>query len=136
MSVIFSRKMAGVATRLFDKYGSTVTLVRAGSKVWNSSLGEGAAASDSQSRSMSAPVPVNTSSVDGTTIQAGDMIVKADYSVVPSMEDKVQFGGEQGLWLALRRRWLMTISWLTSFRYGNEFRFGRQSLCDKGEEES
>ncbi|EMZ3894713.1 hypothetical protein ABDJ00_004874, partial [Salmonella enterica] len=26
---------------------------------------------------------------------AGDMVVKADYSVLPNMEDKVEFAGEQ-----------------------------------------
>lgn len=95
MSSAFSRKMRGVATRLLDKYGSTVTLVRAGSKVWNGALGEWVQQPSTSVALTSIPVPVSASLVDGTTIQAGDMIVKADYSVVPSMEDKVQFGGEQ-----------------------------------------
>ncbi|MBU4717089.1 hypothetical protein IF170_24085, partial [Salmonella enterica subsp. enterica serovar Typhimurium] len=40
MSTAFSKKMQGVATRLLGKYGSTVTLVRAGAKVWDEDLGE------------------------------------------------------------------------------------------------
>lgn len=40
MSTAFSKKMRGVATRLLGKYGSTVTLVRAGTKVWDADLGE------------------------------------------------------------------------------------------------
>ncbi|KAF2282287.1 hypothetical protein GH714_044131 [Hevea brasiliensis] len=60
MSTAFSRKMQGVATRLLGKYGSTVTLVRAGGKVWD---------------------------------EAGDMVVKVDHSVLPKMEDKVDFNG-------------------------------------------
>lgn len=95
MSSAFSRKMQGVATRLLDKYGSTVTLVRAGSKVWNSSLGEWVQQPSTSIALTSVPAPVNANLVDGTTIQAGDMIVKADCSVIPSMDDKVEFGGAQ-----------------------------------------
>ena len=95
MSSAFSRKMQGVATRLLDKYCSTVTLVRAGSKVWNGTLGEWVQKPSTSIALTSVPVPVNANLVDGTTIQAGDMIVKADYSVVPSMDDKVEFGGAQ-----------------------------------------
>lgn len=36
---------------------------------------------------------MNVGLVNGTTIQAGDMVVKADFSVLPKMEDKVDFGG-------------------------------------------
>lgn len=95
MSSAFSRKMQGVAMRLLDKYGSTVTLVRAGGKVWNSSLGEWVQQPSTSISLTSVPVPVNANLVDGTTIQAGDMIVKADCSVIPSMDDKVEFGGAQ-----------------------------------------
>ena len=95
MSSAFSRKMQGVATRLLDNYGSTVTLVHSGGKVWDGTLGELVQQPSASIALTSVPVPVNASLVDGTTIQAGDRIVKADYSVVPSMEDKVKFGGEQ-----------------------------------------
>lgn len=95
MSTAFSKKMQGVATRLLGKYGSTVTLVRAGSKVWDADLGEYIPAADTLIPLTSVPVPVNVGLVNGTTIQAGDMVVKADYSVLPKMEDKVQFSGEQ-----------------------------------------
>lgn len=95
MSTAFSKKMQGVATRLLGKYGSTVTLVRAGSKVWNPVTGEYEWQSDTQIPLTSVPVPINIALVNGTTIQAGDMIVKADYSVLPKMEDKVEFDGEQ-----------------------------------------
>lgn len=95
MSTAFSKKMQGVATRLLDKYGSTVTLVRAGSKVWNQNTGEYEWQPDTQIPLTGVPVPVNASLVNGTTIQAGDMMVKADGSAVPAMEDKVEFGGER-----------------------------------------
>lgn len=95
MSTAFSKKMQGVATRLLDKYGSTVTLVRAGSKVWNPVAGEYEWQPDTQIPLTAVPVPVNAALVNGTTIQSGDMIVKADYSVMPKMEDKVDFGGAQ-----------------------------------------
>lgn len=95
MSTAFSKKMQGVATRLLGKYGSTVTLVRAGSKVWDEDLGEYVQQPDTQIPLTAAPVPVNAGLVNGTTIQAGDMVVKADYSVLPKMEDKVAFAGEQ-----------------------------------------
>ena len=95
MSTAFSKKMQGVATRLLDKYGSTVTLVRAGSKVWNPVAGEYEWQPDTQIPLTAVPVPINATLVNGTTIQAGDMIVKADYSVLPKMEDKVDFAGER-----------------------------------------
>lgn len=93
MSTAFSRKMQGVATRLLDKYGSTVTLVRAGSKVWDTNLGEYVQQPDTQIPLTAVPVPINIALVNGTTIQAGDMMVKADYSVLPTQEDKVDFNG-------------------------------------------
>lgn len=93
MSTAFSKKMQGVATRLLGKYGSTVTLVRAGGKVWDADLGEYVQQPDTLIPLTSVPVPVNVSLVNGTTIQAGDMVVKADFSVLPKMEDKVDFAG-------------------------------------------
>lgn len=95
MSTAFSKKMQAVATRLLDKYGSTVTLVRAGSKVWDEDLGEYVQQPETRLSLTSVPVPVNAGLVNDTTIQAGDMVVKADYSVLPKMEDKVEFAGEQ-----------------------------------------
>lgn len=93
MSTAFSKKMQSVATRLLDKYGSTVSLVRAGAKVWDAVLGEYVQQPDTTHPLTSVPVPVNAGLVNGTTIQAGDMVVKADYSVLPKMEDKIDFGG-------------------------------------------
>lgn len=104
MSTTFSKKMQGVATRLLDKYGSTVTLVRAGSKVWNPVTGEYERQPDTEIPLIAVPVPVNAALVDGTTIQAGDMIVKADYSVLPKMEDKIDFGGACWSVVAIERK--------------------------------
>lgn len=94
MSTAFSKKMQGVATRLLGKYGSTVTLERAGGKVWNPTTGEYDILPPQSIPLISVPVPVNVGLINGTTIQAGDMVVKADYSVLPKMEDKVIFGGD------------------------------------------
>lgn len=104
MSTAFSKKMQGVATRLLGKYGSTVTLVRAGGKVWDPVEGEYAQAPDTTLSLTAVPVPVNIALVNGTTIQAGDMVVKADYSVLPKMEDKVDFNGERWSVVALERK--------------------------------
>ena len=104
MSTAFSKKMQGVATRLLDKYGSTVTLVRAGSKVWNPVTGEYEWQPDTQIPLTAVPVPINAALVNGTTIQAGDMIVKADFSVPPKMEDKVEFAGERWSVVAIERK--------------------------------
>lgn len=104
MSTAFSKKMQGVATRLLDKYGSTVTLVRAGSKVWNPVTGEYEWQPDTQIPLTAVPVPINAALVNGTTIQAGDMIVKADHSVLPKMEDKVDFGGARWSVVAIERK--------------------------------
>jgi hypothetical protein len=95
MSTPFSRKMQGVATRLLSKYGSTVTLVRAGVKTWDELTGEYIFSESSELPLRSVPVPVNASLVDGATIHAGDMIVRADYSVQPTLEDKILFNGAQ-----------------------------------------
>lgn len=104
MSTAFSKKMQGVATRLLDKYGSTVTLVRAGSKVWNPVTGEYEWQPDTQIPLTAVPVPINAALVNGTTIQAGDMIVKADYSVLPKMEDKVDFADARWSVIAIERK--------------------------------
>lgn len=104
MGTAFSKKMQGVATRLLDKYGSTVTLVRAGTKVWDDSLGEYVQQPDTQIPLTAVPVPINIALVNGTTIQAGDMMVKADYSVLPKMEDKVEFGDEQWSVVGIERK--------------------------------
>lgn len=104
MSTAFSRRMQGVATKLLSKYGSTVTLVRAGSKVWDEILGEYVQQPDTSSPLTAVPVPINAALVNGTTIQAGDMVVKADYSVLPKMEDKVDFNGERWSVVGIERK--------------------------------
>lgn len=104
MSTAFSKKMQGVATRLLGKYGSTVTLVRAGEKVWDDIEGEYIQQPSVNIPLTSVPVPVNANLVDGTTIQAGDMIVKADYSVLPKMEDAVDFGGDRWSVVAIEKK--------------------------------
>ncbi|MGL5904191.1 MAG: hypothetical protein ACRCZO_16030 [Cetobacterium sp.] len=104
MSTAFSKKIQGVATRLLGKYGSTVTLVRAGAKVWDDIAGEYAQEPDTQIPLTAVPVPINIALVNGTTIQAGDMMVKADYSVLPKMEDKVDFGGERWSVVGIERK--------------------------------
>lgn len=104
MGTAFSKRMQGVGTRLLTKFGSTVPLARAGSKVWDEVLGEYVWSDDEVLPLKAVPVPVNAALVNGTTIQAGDMIVKADCSVVPKMEDKVQFGGEQWAVVAIEKK--------------------------------
>lgn len=95
MSSAFSRKMAGVATRLLTKYGSTVSLIRAGSKVWDPNLGEYVFGPGTILPLNCVPVPVATGLINGVTIQAGDMVVKADWTFTPTMSDKIEFGGAQ-----------------------------------------
>lgn len=95
MSSAFSKRMQKTATRLLSKYGSSVNLIRAGSKVWDPDEGEYITSAPTTIPLISVPVPINIALVNGTTIQAGDMMVKADYSVLPTMEDKVSFDGEQ-----------------------------------------
>ncbi|EFO8707787.1 hypothetical protein HPM00_004157 [Salmonella enterica] len=104
MSTAFSKRMQGVTTRLLGKYGSTVTLVRAGSKVWDEGLGEYVQQPDTQIPLTAVPVPINAGLVNGATIQAGDMVVKADFSVLPNMEDKVAFAGEQWSVVGIERK--------------------------------
>lgn len=104
MSTAFSKKMQGVATKLLGKYGSTVTLVRAGAKVWDEVLGEWVLGAETRLALTAVPVPVKANLVNDTTIQAGDMVVKADYSVLPKMEDKVEFSGEQWSVVAIEKK--------------------------------
>lgn len=91
MSTPFSRRMQGVATRLLTRYGSTVKLVRTGARVWDAPSGEYITAPDTVIDLKSVPVPVKESLINGTTIRAGDMIVKADFSVQPTQADKIVF---------------------------------------------
>lgn len=95
MSTAFSQRMLRTATRLLNKYGSTVTLIRAGGKVWNETTGEYEWAVGQEIPLTAVPVPINVALVNGTSIQDGDMIVKADAGVEPKMEDKVRFNGEE-----------------------------------------
>lgn len=94
MSTAFSQRMQKTATRLLNTYGSRVMLIRAGGKVWNETTGEYEWSEDQEIPLTAVPVPINIALVNNTTIQAGDMMVKADYSALPKMEDKVEFAGE------------------------------------------
>ena len=118
MSPTFSRKMAGVSTRLLTKYGSTVSLVRAGSKVWDENLGEYVFGPDTELPLAGVPVPVAVGLINGTTIQAGDMVVKADGAVEPKMEDKVSFAGAQWSIVNIERKMVNddTIAWFIQVR--------------------
>ncbi|EPI9101756.1 hypothetical protein ACTBWA_004367 [Salmonella enterica subsp. enterica serovar Newport] len=104
MSTAFSKRMQGVGTRLLSKYGSSVNLVRKGQKTWGPVLGEYVWGPDVVLPLKAVPVPVNSGLVNGTTIQAGDMVVKADFSVIPKMDDKVQFNGEQWSVVAIEKK--------------------------------
>ena len=104
MSTAFSRRMQGVGTRLLTKFGSTVSLIRTGSKVWDEVLGECVWSADEVLPLKAVPVPVNAGLVNGTTIQAGDMIVNADCSVVRMMVYMVLFGGEQWSVVAIEKK--------------------------------
>jgi hypothetical protein len=65
MSTAFSKRMQGVGTRLLTKFGSTVSLVRAGSKVWDEVLGEYVWSADEVLPLRAVPVPVNAGLVNG-----------------------------------------------------------------------
>lgn len=95
MSTPFSRKMQGVSARLLGKFGSSVSLIRVGAKTFNPVTGEYEWGAEQSIPLTAAPVPINAALIDGTAIQAGDMMVKADGAVVPAMEDKVEFGGDR-----------------------------------------
>lgn len=89
----FAGHMQNVATTLLTKYGSTVSLIRAGASVWNASLGEYVTSAAQSIPLTAVPVPVAVGLVNGATIQAGDMMLKADGVVEPKMQDKVEFQG-------------------------------------------
>lgn len=118
MSSAFSRRMAGVSARLITKYGSSVSLVRAGAKVWDSSLGEYVFGPNTTLPLAGVPVPVAVGLINGTTIQAGDMVVKADGVVEPKMEDKVSFAGSQWSIVNIERKMVndQTIAWFIQVR--------------------
>ena len=118
MSSAFSRKMAGAATRLLTKYGSTVSLIRAGSKVWDANLGEYVFGSDTELPLVGVPVPVAVGLINGTTIQAGDMVVKADGAVEPKLADKIEFAGAQWSIVNIERKMVndQTIAWFIQVR--------------------
>lgn len=102
MSTSFSKKMQGVATKLLGKYGSTVTLVRAGAKVWDPALGEYIFQPESFVKLTAIPTPVRggldssrpSHFKDGTAIQAGDMQIICDSGVTPTMSDRILLRGD------------------------------------------
>lgn len=118
MSTTFSKKMQGVATSLLTKYGSTVSLIRAGAKVWDEDEGEYVQQPPTSLPLAAVPVPIATGLVNGTTIQAGDMMVKADGTVLPKMEDKVEFGGAQWSVVNIEQKLVNddTIAWFIQVR--------------------
>ena len=118
MSTAFSKRMQGVGTRLLTKFGSTVSLIRAGSKVLDEVLGEYIWSADEVLPLKAVPVPVNVGLVNGTTIQAGDMVVKADGAIEPKMEDKVSFAGAQWSIVNVERKLVndQTIAWFIQVR--------------------
>lgn len=118
MSSTFSKRMQKTATRLLGKYGSTVNLIRAGSKVWDPDEGEYVVSPPVTIPLTSVPVPVNVALVNGTTIQAGDMIVKADSGVLPTMEDKVSFNGSEWSVVAIETKMVNddVIAWFIQVR--------------------
>lgn len=118
MSSAFSKRMQKTATRLLGTYGSTVNLIRAGTKVWDPVEGEYVVSPSVTIPLNSVPVPVNVALVNGTTIQAGDMIVKADHSVLPKMEDKVSFNGAEWSIVAIETKMVNddVIAWFIQVR--------------------
>lgn len=118
MSTAFSKRMQKTATRLLGKYGSAVNLIRAGAKVWDPDEGEYVESPPTTISLTSVPVPVNVALVNGTTIQAGDMIVKADHSVLPKMEDKVSFNGAEWAIVAIETKMVNddVIAWFIQVR--------------------
>ena len=91
----FANRMKNTATRLLSKYGSTVTLLRAGTSTWSESAGEYVTSAAQSIPLTAVPVPVAVGLVNGATIQAGDMMLKADGVVEPKMQDKIEFQGAQ-----------------------------------------
>ena len=118
MSSAFSKRMQKTATRLLGAYGSTFNLIRAGSRVWDPVEGEYVTSPSVTIPLTSVPVPVNVALVNGTTIQAGDMIVKADHSVLPKMEDKVSFNGAEWSIVAIETKMVNddVIAWFIQVR--------------------
>lgn len=118
MSSAFSRKMAGVSTRLLTKYGSSVSLIRAGAKEWDNDEGEYVFLPATVFPLAGVPVPVAVGLINGTTIQAGDMVVKADGAVEPKPEDKVSFAGSQWSIVNIERKLVndQTIAWFIQVR--------------------
>lgn len=91
----FADRMKSTATRLLSKYGSTVVLIRVGTSTWSESAGEYVTSAAQSIPLTAVPVPVAVGLVNGTTIQAGDMMLKADGVVEPKMQDKIEFQGAQ-----------------------------------------
>lgn len=97
MSTAFSKRMQGVATRLLSKYGSAVTVIRPGQKVWDPVLGEYVVGPETREPlAACVPVPVAVGLVNEKTIQSGDMILRMDWNggKRPVFEDRYEFDGE------------------------------------------
>lgn len=100
MGSAFSKRMQGVATRLLTKFGSTVSLIRTGDRVWDEDKAEYVPGGEQVIPLNAAPVPVNLAfgGVKGlqdnrSAVLSGDVIVRADGLVEPKQTDFVQFDG-------------------------------------------
>lgn len=118
MSTAFSQRMQKLGTRLLTKYGSSVSLVRSGDKVWDEVAGEYTQAPDIVLKLNAVPVPVNAALINDTAIRAGDMVIKADATVTPDMDDKIDFSGERWSVVAIERKIVNddTVAWFIQVR--------------------
>jgi hypothetical protein len=96
--VSFAKRMQGVATKLLSKYDESdgrIVLVRQGVPVWDETAGEMLPGLAELIPLVGVTVPVDVRLIDGTNIQAGDVVAKVTSATEPTTADKLEFEGTQ-----------------------------------------
>lgn len=94
----FAKNMQGVASKLLRKYDESdgrIVLVRQGASAWDETLAEMVFQPDERIPLVGVTVPVDVRLIDGTNIQAGDVMAKVTFDQLPTTSDKLELDGEQ-----------------------------------------
>ena len=88
----FALRMRGVADKLlnkFDERTNKIKMVIKGAKTWDATLGEHVFSANTEQEITGVAVPYSLGSVDGTTIQAGDIKLTITNDVEPLLTSNI-----------------------------------------------
>ena len=94
----FALRMRGVADKLLTKYDertNKIKMVIKGAKTWDPVLGEYTFSTDTEQEITGVAVPYSLGSVDGTTIQVGDIKLTITNDVQPLLTSNIILDGKE-----------------------------------------